>query len=82
MASRGGHMDDKTYETLRLTAQTIEQVNKLNKHIITSVTIILCVFAVVFGTCSIYQTYKQYDYQYEATNINENFNRNVYEGGK
>ncbi len=75
-------MDDKTYETLRLTAETIDQVNKLNKHIITCVTIILCVFAVVFGSCQMYQTYKQYDYEYGVTNTNENVNRNINDGGK
>ena len=74
-------MDERSYETLRLTAKTIDEVNNLNKHIITCVTIILCTAFLVFGVCSMYTTYKQYDYELDVTSFNENTNRNFNENG-
>ena len=77
--NKGVTMDEKTIETLRLASKAVDDTNKLNKHIITCVTIILCVGFVVFGCCNMYNTFKMYDYDYSAVenrNVNVNNNKN------
>ena len=74
-------MDEKTTETIRLALKAVDGTNKLNRHIITCVTIILIVGFLVFGSCNIYLTHKMYDYEFVNTNYNSNENLNENLGG-
>jgi len=72
-------MDEAILETLKLANQAVEQTNKLNRHLTTCLSIILCTAFVVFGICSMYTTHMTYDYDYQYTNTNTNTNKNINE---
>ena len=71
-------MDEAILETLKLANKAVEQTNKLNRHLTTCLSIILCTAFIVFGLCSAYSTHMTYayDYQYSNSNVNRNVNEN------
>jgi len=56
-------MDKQLEETLALANKAIDQTNELNKHIISCVTLILCIAFIMLGAFGMYATHKIYDYE-------------------
>ena len=73
-------MDEAILETLKLANKAVEQTNKLNRHLTTCLSIILCTAFIVFGLCSAYSTHMIYAYDYRTENVNRNINDNSNKG--
>ena len=73
-------MDEAILETLKLANKAVEQTNKLNRHLTTCLSIILCTAFIVFGLCSAYSTHMTYAYDYRTENVNRNINENLNKG--
>ena len=73
-------MDENTLELLKMATNMSVQTSKLNKHLVTCITIILCTAFIVIGACTLYSTNKMYDYEYKTVNVNDNKNLNENKG--